>query len=58
MFLGLLQIAGWVAAGYNIKAHNFWAVTAFMFGTVFVGVAQILYKMAGDLNNGNSSNTK
>ena len=58
MLLGLLQIFGWIAVGYNIKAHNMWAVASYAFGVLFITLTQVIIKVIGELNNGDTSKSR
>lgn len=58
MFLALLQIFGWVALGYNIKAHNIWAALTWGLASIVVAVTSTLFSMIGKINGGNSSKSQ
>lgn len=52
-----LQLVGWMFAGYSVAKHNFWAVAAFVFCNMFLGLAQALAAVGKELR-GNGSSSK
>lgn len=58
LFFGLLQVMGWIIAGYNIHANNWWAVAASLFFALLAGLANATYTIGERLENGNSSQLK
>ena len=50
MTLAIIQILAWIAAGYNIKAHNYWASAACALVAFLISVATVLINMTRNLN--------
>ena len=56
-FFGLMQIFAWVAFGYYLHDHNWWAVSAFAMLSAFIGLANAFYSLGKSLN-GSSNKSK
>ena len=55
MFNGLLVIADWIAVGYFLRAHNYWASLAFSAFALVLGLTNSLQLILGGQNDRHSS---
>ena len=54
--LNMMQLAGWVATGYNLKAGNNWATAASILFSLFMGLASAMNNVGEELRKNGSSN--
>lgn len=56
LFYGLLQIAGWVEAGYWLAKHNYWATIAFVMCTITIGMTGAISEIMKKVGENGSTN--